>query len=143
MPIYDHPRYGEAKPSARAVFAASAGCVLLKNATQVFKRYGPSRVTDIDTVGIGLSAGPVPALCSRRNRRTAEAALPEVRVTAQFDGSCLGCEPAGIVENVDQHLLQLSRFEVEGFAGRQEIYSYGDGLVVEEWRNLMQRLLKT
>ena len=60
-------------------------------------------------VGSWATGGAVPQPAGLLDlRRTA---IPEVRVPPHFDGSSASSELAGVIEDVDQHLLDLSGFE--------------------------------
>src|ERR1019366_8322732 len=108
----------------------------------MFGRDGFAIIENVDTVGVGLRIGVTPALHRCRKGRFRCAALPKIGISAKLDGTCPGSELAGIVQDIDENLLDLARFKIEGMLARYKVGGDSDRLVLGEWSNLMQRLFQ-
>jgi hypothetical protein len=67
---------------------------------------------------------------------------PRSTDTMKLDGACPWSEFAGVVQYVNQNLLDLAGFEIKGQIAGAEIGCNRDGLVVGEWRNFVERLFQ-
>src|SRR6516164_8642993 len=108
----------------------------------MFGRNGVTRIADIDAVCVRFLAVVTPSFRRRRKRRPGGAALPEIRVSVKFDGACSWREFAGVVQYVDQNLLDLAGFEIKGQIARPQIGSNRDRFIVGKGRNLVEGLFQ-
>src|ERR1039458_10144194 len=108
----------------------------------MFDRDGVTGITDIDAVCVRFWNGATPPLRRWWKGRFRGAALPKVRIPAKFDGTRPGSELAGVVQHINEDLLNLAGFEIEGTIARAEVGADSDRFIVGKWRNLVQRLFQ-
>src|SRR5262249_10546471 len=109
--IDNHAHDGQPQATAGSVTAAGIGRILLEDVLQVFCGNGISGIANIDPVGGRLGTVPNAPFGRRWNGAGGLAAIPKIGISAQFDGSASRSEFAGVVQNVDQDLLNLPWFE--------------------------------
>src|ERR1035437_9263615 len=106
----------------------------------MFGRDGVTGIPDIDAVCVRVRSGAPPPLRHRWKGRSRGAALPKVRIPMKFDGTGPGSELAGVVQYINENLLDLACFEIEGMIATGEVGGDSDRFTVDKRRNLVQRL---
>ena len=96
--------------------------------SMMFGRDGVTGIADVDAVRVRFperchDAAPPPV-----EGRSRCAAFPKVGIPTKFDGSGPGSELTGIVQDIDENLLDLSGFEVKKVLATGEVGGDRDAL---------------
>ena len=138
----DHLADRQSEPAAGAVGAAAVRSVFLEYLRQMLGRNARAGIADVDAIRIGLAEPGAPRLVVRRGCPVGPASIPEIRPAAELDLSASRRELAGVLQNVDQHLLHLAGLDQERPGLAIQVDRDGDPLAVGQWTDFMQRLLR-
>src|SRR4051794_18721403 len=105
----DHPADRQAESASGPVRPTGIRGVLFENRVDVLRRDGWAGIANVDPVRIRPAATPLPPL--GRRIRAMTPALPEIRIAVDLNVAAFRSELAGVVQNVDQDLFDLSRLE--------------------------------
>src|SRR5215469_3136365 len=111
MLVDNHFADSQPQTASRPVSSTSIRGVLFKDQGQMLFWNAWAGISNIDAISIGLVRRGMAPLRIGGGESIALQALREIGIPADLDNAILGREFTCVVENVDQHLLNLTGFE--------------------------------
>src|SRR4051794_11271788 len=108
----NRPADRQSQSAAGTIAAGGITRVFFENTVEVLVGNGRTGVAYVYAVAVRRPHDRLATLRSGCHRGENRAAFPKVRVSADLDGTRFGSEFARVVEDVDEHLLDLAGVEV-------------------------------
>lgn len=115
--------------------------VFLEDIVQAVLRNPWTGIFNIDAVGVVAGSRILKPSFTERSSGMQRVPRPNTRESPDFDFSSSWREFAGVIEEIDEYLFNLSGFEIQHTRNRIQVHGNGNLLTLGKWIDFMQRLL--
>src|SRR5262249_59431206 len=132
----------QTQATARSVRLRRLGGELFENPLQIAGLNTRTGISYLDTKGVWpIRASRATVLMLHVLRHVFRSAVPERGTGLNFDAAMVRRKPAGIIQNIDQHLFNRRRLEQDRFSGRNRVDANGDRFGIGHGSNLVDRVI--